>query len=374
MKIVYDLSYSQNDKFFSGLYEYGKRIFDELNKSSDLTIILQEGKKIDEWIKNEAQNIEYVHKKPFTRAYFKEISKIADKYDIAYFPYQVNKGKIYTKKCKLIFTIHDLAELVLASHNKINKQEQLYFKNDFKRFLRYSLKQILRITHIWKSILKINMRYNIKKAYKIITISEYTKMQIIKEFKCDIDKLNVCYSPLKPLKSESKSDLDYKDYYLFVSASRYTKNTYRALKALDILWDKGDNRKAIVTGRLPETVLNKIKHKDMIISLGYVSEEDLEYLYKNAYLFIFPSLAEGFGSPPLEAMKYGTKVASSNAMSLKELYNKALLFDPYDINDIADKISKADEISNDVMLNIYNEISTKQDKDLINLINIVKGE
>lgn len=372
MKIVFDLSYSQNDKFFSGLYEYGKRIFDELNKDNDVSIILFKDRKMDSWIIDQAKNIEYIDAKPFTKKYFKEISKIADKYEIAYFPYQVNKGKIYTKKCKFIFTIHDLAELELASYGKINKQEQLYFNNDLKRFIRYSLKQFLRITHIWKFILKRNLKYNIKKAYKIITISEYTKTMILKEFKCDINKLDVCYSPIKALKSSEESKMDYKDYYLFVSASRYTKNTYRALKALDLLWDEGCSRKAIVAGKLPEKILNMIKHKDMIISLGYVSEADLEYLYKNAYLFIFPSLAEGFGSPPLEAMKYGTKVVSSNAMSLKELYGDTLLFDPYDINDIKNKISRADEISKDTMDMIFNRISNRQENDLNKIIKIIE--
>lgn len=80
----------------------------------------------------------------------------------------------------------------------------------------------------------------------------------------------------------------------------------------------------------------------LILVTEFVSDEELDNLYKNARLFIFPSLCEGFGLPPLEAMAKGVPVASSNATCLPEvLGDAALYFNPLDINDMADKIKKA---------------------------------
>lgn len=81
---------------------------------------------------------------------------------------------------------------------------------------------------------------------------------------------------------------------------------------------------------------------DLILITKFVSEGELDNLYRNASLFVFPSLCEGFGLPPLEAMKRGVPVASSNAACLPEILGEAAIyFNPLDINDMADKIKKA---------------------------------
>jgi len=81
---------------------------------------------------------------------------------------------------------------------------------------------------------------------------------------------------------------------------------------------------------------------ELILITEFVSEEELDNLYKNAALFAFPSLCEGFGLPPLEAMARGVPVVSSNATSLPEILgDAALYFDPLDVDDIAEKIKKA---------------------------------
>jgi len=80
---------------------------------------------------------------------------------------------------------------------------------------------------------------------------------------------------------------------------------------------------------------------ELVLITKFISEEELDNLYKNASLFVFPSLYEGFGLPPLEAMKRGVLVASSNATCLPETLGEAVLyFNPLDIDDIADKIKK----------------------------------
>lgn len=80
---------------------------------------------------------------------------------------------------------------------------------------------------------------------------------------------------------------------------------------------------------------------ELILVTNFVSEQKLENLYGNASLFVFPSLYEGFGLPPLEAMKRGVPIVSSNATCLPEILgDAALYFNPLDIDDIAEKIKK----------------------------------
>ena len=80
----------------------------------------------------------------------------------------------------------------------------------------------------------------------------------------------------------------------------------------------------------------------LILITGFVSEQELDNLYKNASLFVFPSLYEGFGLPPLEAMKRGVPVASSNATCLPEILGDAAIhFNPLNVDDMIEKIKKA---------------------------------
>lgn len=95
-----------------------------------------------------------------------------------------------------------------------------------------------------------------------------------------------------------------------------------------------------------KSVFEKIKAEgldyDLVLITDFISEQELDNLYKNASLFVFPSLYEGFGLPPLEAMKRGLPVASSNVASLPEILgDAALYFNPLDIDDMANKIKKA---------------------------------
>jgi glycosyltransferase involved in cell wall biosynthesis len=78
---------------------------------------------------------------------------------------------------------------------------------------------------------------------------------------------------------------------------------------------------------------------ELILVTEFVSDKELDKLYKNASLYIQPSLCEGFGLPPLEAMARGVPVACSNTACLPEVLGEAAIyFDPLDINDIAEKM------------------------------------
>jgi glycosyltransferase involved in cell wall biosynthesis len=88
--------------------------------------------------------------------------------------------------------------------------------------------------------------------------------------------------------------------------------------------------------------VHKYKLHKHVRFLGFLSDQTLAVLYRLAAVFVFPSLYEGFGLPPLEAMACGTPVVTSNVSSLPEVAGgAAILVDPYDPASIADGISRA---------------------------------
>lgn len=81
---------------------------------------------------------------------------------------------------------------------------------------------------------------------------------------------------------------------------------------------------------------------ELVLITKFISEQELDNLYRNASLFVFPSLYEGFGLPPLEAMARGVPVASSNATCLPEILgDAAIYFNPLNIDDMVEKIKKS---------------------------------
>lgn len=370
MKILYDLSYAQGGKFFSGLYEYGKAIYKELIKETEVTLLLLKDEKMDEWIVSSASNIIYLESSKWSKAYYKEIEEVSKGFDILFFPCQLNRGIIKTE-AKLIFTIHDIIENDLAKWGKINKYEHL-FLDGIKGKIKYLVKQAFRMLGIKnRQITKLLLK-NINSSEKIISVSNYSKNEIVNRYKANPNKIEVCYSPIKVLNKEVEIENKYGEYNFMVSASRYTKNAYRTILALDKLYDEGYTRTTVIAGNLPNGVRKKIRHKDKYVLLNYVSEEELEALYKNATLFIFPSLAEGFGSPPLEAMKYGTITITSNAMSLKELYSDTIQFNPYNIDDIKNAIVASKDLKRETMLEIVEKISAMQEESLKRAVKIIQ--
>jgi glycosyltransferase involved in cell wall biosynthesis len=88
-----------------------------------------------------------------------------------------------------------------------------------------------------------------------------------------------------------------------------------------------------------ENQARKLKIEDNVIFTGFIFEEDLPIIYSAASLFVFPSLYEGFGLPPLEAMACGTPVIASNATSLPEVVGDAgILVEPKNVNDLRNAI------------------------------------
>ena len=196
--------------------------------------------------------------------------------------------------------------------------------------------------------------YSVKNAGKIITISNSSKDDIIKYYKVPSGKIAVVYPGIKKIldvkyKELGMGDLNKKfgiegDYILFVGTLQPRKNITRLIEAF--AKTKKDLQLVIVgkKGWLYEDILSAPKKfgiEDRVKFLDFVKDEDLPSLYKNALCYVLPSLYEGFGLPVLEAMEYGCPVITSNISSLPEAGgNAALYIDPYNVEDIVEKIEK----------------------------------
>ncbi len=200
--------------------------------------------------------------------------------------------------------------------------------------------------------LKIWGGYSIRKAQKIITISEASKNDIIKLYKVAEKKVVVVYPGVKTGESKkmNKNELAKKyglekDFILFVGTLQPRKNIVRLIEAFSKM--KNKDLDLVIVGKKGwqfEEILSapkKFEASSRVKFLHDVSDEDLPSFYQNALFFILPSLYEGFGLPVLEAMQYSCPVITSNVSSLPETGGDAALYiDPESVLDITSKMEK----------------------------------
>lgn len=193
------------------------------------------------------------------------------------------------------------------------------------------------------------IEYSIRRSSRILTISEFSKRELMELLNIPEEKISVVYTAasLPPECADfeecrRKWGLD-RPYLLYVGTIEPRKNLTRLLKAFDLLKsrERFPHRLVLAGGRgwRDEEIFQTTKamrHADDVIFTGYVSSGEKNALYRNADMFVFPSLYEGFGIPPLEAMTLGCPVMCSSAASLPEAVgNAAELVDPLDEADIA---------------------------------------
>lgn len=201
-----------------------------------------------------------------------------------------------------------------------------------------------------------------KKAKVVFTVSENSKKDMVEMLGVNPDKVHITYNAVdERFKKKEKKEVEYlydkysiprnKKIILYVGNLKPHKNLERLIEAF-----KGIRNKETILllvgkafkGVTIEREENKKELKDRIICTGMVGASELVDLYNIADLFVFPSLYEGFGIPPLEAMKCETIVACSNTSSLPEVVgDAAYMFDPYDERSIAEAINRALEDSID---------------------------
>ena len=186
----------------------------------------------------------------------------------------------------------------------------------------------------------------------IFTDSYFSKRELNKHFNIREDKISVIYCginhilKIKPDESIfDKFNINKGNYVLGVSSLNPAKNFQLILKAAQKLPDfnfviAGGNNSSVFNSRGLE-IPNNVKF------IGYVSDEELVALYKYAYCFVFPSLYEGFGIPPLEAMSFGCPAILSNIDVLKEIAQDSVLYcDTENPEVLANQIRKKDTLVN----------------------------
>lgn len=240
---------------------------------------------------------------------------------------------------RMIFTVHGLRELE-------NPRDwlMLRYRNTLYRLLRSSVTMLFR--GLWNNRV-VMRRYRsrlMRPNARFVAVSEHTKYACLSYFpELRAEDIKVFYSPstgmprhdLKPYSPGYR-------YVMMVSGNRYDKNALRALQALDEIMSERPELAdihVVVTGAGEHTIRFKPSNPDRIHYMGYVDDDTLESLYKGAELFLYPSYNEGFGYPPVEAMKYGTPVAASAVTSIPEVCGEGVLyFNPFDIKEIKGRI------------------------------------
>ena len=220
----------------------------------------------------------------------------------------------------------------------------------------FSYPQMFTTKDLWK--LRYMGRYSIKRAKKILTISQFSKNEIIKNYNYPAQNIVVTYpgvpkSEIRNPKSETNNTLRKfnigNKYILFVGTLQPRKNLIKLIKAFELIEDRIQLVLVGKKGWMYEPIFQAIKDspkKDDIFWLNYVDSEDLSALYQSAVCFILPSLYEGFGIPVVEAMSNGCPVVVSRTSSLPEIAGDAGIFiNPESIEDIAKGMKKALQLS-----------------------------
>lgn len=210
---------------------------------------------------------------------------------------------------------------------------------------------------------KAVINWAIKKAKKVIAVSEFTKNDIVEYFKVASEKVITVYEGVdlaRSNKRENDNAVDsgiLKKYNITKPYLLYVGNVYphknieallAAIKKISLMSETVFGGLKLVIVCKQDYFLDRIKKQaielgigDRVVFAGYAPDNDLGVIYQNGELYVFPSFYEGFGLPPLEAMGEGTPVISSGATSMPEiLKNAALYFDPQNVNEIVELISK----------------------------------
>lgn len=195
--------------------------------------------------------------------------------------------------------------------------------------------------------LQLGMDYSLKRSNRILTVSEFSKQEICQLLTIPEEKVSVVYNA--PALSEEVADMEplfnrhgiTKPYILYVGTLEPRKNLMRLMQAFEKLKRvEGIPHQLVLAGGKgwnSKDILEYAQKNPDILPIGYVTNAEKNALYQDAALFAFPSLYEGFGIPPLEAMHFGCPVVCANTASLPEVVGDAAeLVDPMEVDSIAE--------------------------------------
>jgi glycosyltransferase involved in cell wall biosynthesis len=229
--------------------------------------------------------------------------------------------------CPTVVTIHDLIHLLFPEH--------------------YSL--------LHKAYYGFFLKTALKNAARIITVSQSSKKDLLSHYNIPDAKIEVTYEGVedsfRPIHDKNRLNLFKNKYHLpdqfilYVGNRKKHKNLERLVEAYSKFRKQDESRHYLVLSGLKDKNVERLafKHKvkEWVVFSGHVDEEEMPLLYNSANLFVFPSLYEGFGLPPLEALACGVPVITSNAASLPEIIGGAgMLVCPQNSEEIAAAMSK----------------------------------
>jgi len=393
---------SLQDEFLNGGMLYTQKIFNEIIKKDVIIYGLYDGNiQINSRIKNilNQENIELINIRE--NNIFVMINSLNINTLFIGIAQRFNQFNLCNLKCKIIIVCHDLFDLSL-NYFKINKSKSIekYSYNNKKNIKRKKIN----IIYIIKLIIKILFypcvllrRYlinknNVNKSdnYQnfmelikqdnvfIITDSEYSKYSILYFFNSPKNIIKIFYAPaiynmnnkIETYDTKITEILNNIKYFLLISVDRHTKNAVIFLEQ----WEKF----CLITNYTYHCVLIgkniNINLKNCII-FNEVNSEELAYLYKNAFAFVYASFIEGFGYPPIEAAMYGTPSICANVTSIPEICgDMPIYFSPFYPEDLFKAMIKMTENREHYIKktkNRYLEINQRQENDLNELIDFI---
>lgn len=209
-------------------------------------------------------------------------------------------------------------------------------------------------------MLKSSLKRSIRRADAILVVSEFTKKELLKYYNVPEEKIHIVscgidtdkFYPIEDKKQIDKVKEKYgisEEYFLYLGTLEPRKNIEGILESYSILKDrmKEPIPKMVIAGGkgwMFDSIFAKVQEMDIsedVIFTGYVDEQDKVELLNGAIAFCFPSLYEGFGMPPMEAMACGTAVITSNGSSLSEVTGEAAVqVEPTDYQQLSEAMEQ----------------------------------
>ncbi len=204
---------------------------------------------------------------------------------------------------------------------------------------------------LWLTYFRLAVRATVKRASLLLADSKAAALELEKHLGADREKIRVVYlgaTRREILPADEQFGLEYAPFLLYTGATMLHKNVHTLVEAFaGLVRQPAFSQYNLIIAGVPaeghNLVLEAISRnglEDKVHFIGYISESKLAALFTNASLFVFPSKAEGFGLPPLEAMSHGTAVAASNVSCIPEILgDTADYFNPDDPDEMMETIA-----------------------------------
>jgi glycosyltransferase involved in cell wall biosynthesis len=260
-------------------------------------------------------------------------------------------AKVKQDKCELFISLYQSASIIKSAKHKLIVHDMIW-----KVFPEY--------LDNWRKKLYAALCFRaITKADQVLTISSWSKRDIHKYLNIPLEKISVAYPSVNELFfEETDRDSDnavlegyniFGRFIFYIGGLDFRKNIPTLLSAFKILQEKNNLKdlKLVIGGEDKSKYsnlftninreMNNLDLQNGVQPIGFVKQKDLPALYRQCEFFVFPSLYEGFGLSPLEALASGSPVAMSKSSSLPEVGGDSVLyFNPYDADEIAKVMNK----------------------------------